>query len=89
MAGGYGHVDPEDSGSWALIENMGDAYECVEELLYLVRCLANSEEIKELLKAFYSFKRGESDPGKTSDPSHVGDVGKAYLETQRVMEGTE
>lgn len=46
MAGSYGHVCPvlhSDDGSdtpyigaWSRIENMGDAYECVEELLWLV-----------------------------------------------------
>jgi hypothetical protein len=35
MAGSYGHVNFV-AGSWSLIENMGDAHECVEELLWLV-----------------------------------------------------
>lgn len=41
MAGSYGHLmgsDPEPriEPSWSMIENMGDAYECVEQLLWLV-----------------------------------------------------
>jgi hypothetical protein len=50
MAGSYGHVRPVSRpsspgddphmGSWSLIENMGDAYECVEQLLWLTLELA-------------------------------------------------
>jgi hypothetical protein len=41
MAGGYGHLSPTPDGAgtrggWSLIENMGDAYESTEQLLWLV-----------------------------------------------------
>ena len=93
MAGSYGHVDPTYNGSWRMIENMGDAYECVEELLYLVRCFADDKEIEEALKHFYSFKRGERDPAELSGggpefemPPSITDYGRAYIETTRVMD---
>ena len=80
MAGSYGHVDPEgDDGAWSLIENMGDAYECVEELLFIARCYGHSKKIEKALKRFYEFSRGDKKP----DPKDW--YGKAYLATQKVM----
>lgn len=38
MAGSYNHVED----GWSLIENMGDAHECVEELLWLVFFFASA-----------------------------------------------
>jgi hypothetical protein len=64
MAGSYGHVNLVD-GKWSLIENMGDAYECVEELLWLVARLTHSDHarITKLLDdEFYPMCRGELTP---------------------------
>ena len=81
MAGSYGHVNPTTGGKWSLIEDMGDAYECVEELLYLVRLFADSDyNIEKALELFHRFKRGEQ------KPNDYEKSGIAYLETQRVME---
>lgn len=71
---------------------MGDAYECVEELLFLVRALSHSDsEVEEALRAFRRFKRGELVPvepcGVPSDDRDVDRYSVAYLETQRVMNG--
>lgn len=87
MAGSYGHVDPKNGGRWSLIENMGDAHECVEELLYLVRCFAPSEnEIKKALKVFYQFERGEKDAQRALTTLALGEYARSYLEVKRVME---
>lgn len=59
MAGSYSHVSGEDGG-WSLIENMGDAHECVEELLWLVHRAIGDHGARQLLDAeFYPMKRGE------------------------------
>ncbi len=79
MAGSYGHVDPESNGRFCLIENMGDAYECIEELLFIARCYGRSKKIERALEKFYAFKRGDKAP----DPKDW--YGKAYLTTQKVM----
>jgi hypothetical protein len=56
MAGSYGHI----LHGWSLIENMGDAYECVEELFWLVERGIGREEAKRLLdKEFYPMERCE------------------------------
>lgn len=90
MAGSYSHIK---NGGWSFIENMGDAYECVEELFFLVRFFADDEEIKEALEQFHKFKRGESDPNWIPEGSPefehmptITDYGRAYLETQELME---
>jgi len=61
MAGSYGHLLPgEDSrGGWPLIENMGDAYECVEELFWLVEKYIGRDVALGALEHFYAMKRGE------------------------------
>jgi len=59
MAGSYSHLQ----SGWSLIENMGDAYESTEELLWLVQRAIGTKEAKRLLNAeFYPMKRGELKP---------------------------
>lgn len=59
MAGSYGHV-AKDNGGWSLIENMGDAHEAVEELLWLVESrIGRKEAILLLHNEFYPQQRGE------------------------------
>ena len=54
MAGSYDHI----MDGWSLIENMGDAYEAVEELMWLVQSQIGTEKARELLaKEFYPMKR--------------------------------
>lgn len=67
-----------------MIENMGDAYECVEELLYLVRCFAGKEQIEEALRHFCKYERGEADP-----KTEFNQCSAAYLETKIVMQAPE
>lgn len=57
MAGSYEHIR---GGGWLHIENMGDAYEAVEELLWLVEAKIGSAEAMAALEAeFYPMRRGE------------------------------
>jgi len=65
MAGSYKHC-VTDSGElleWSqfvdMIENLGDAFEAVEEMHWMIRYLANGDQakIKEALDAFYKNKR--------------------------------
>lgn len=59
MAGSYRHVMGRGSG-WALVENMGDAYETVEEMAWLIaRAIGHAEAIRLLTTEFYPMKRGE------------------------------
>lgn len=56
MAGSYEHL----TNGWALIENMGDAYESTEELLWLIeRCIGEDKAKKLLEEEFYPMQRGE------------------------------
>ena len=56
MAGSYEHI----LHGWTLIENMGDAYEAVEELMWLVQSQIGTKKAKKLLKSkFYPMSRGE------------------------------
>ena len=56
MAGSYEHV----MAGWSLIENMGDAYEAVEELLWLVQEKIGTENArKALINEYYPMERGE------------------------------
>ena len=56
MAGSFDHV----VDGWSLIENMGDAHECVEELLWLVIKYIGEDAARQHLHAvFYPMKRGE------------------------------
>ena len=56
MAGSYHHL----LNGWSLMEDMGDAAECVEELFWLVEhAIGDIEAGKLLLDKFYPMKRGE------------------------------
>lgn len=56
MAGSYSHV----KGGWSLIENMGDAHEAVQELMWLIESQIGSEKARDLLKRhYYPMCRGE------------------------------
>ena len=59
MAGSYEHLLPsEDNDSgWSMIENMGDAHECVEELFWLVESQIGRESAIIALDRFYGMKR--------------------------------
>lgn len=61
MAGSYNHIHGPDSGL-DLLENLGDAFECIEELYFLVRALGDDAEIKHQLEYFYALSRGENPP---------------------------
>lgn len=70
MAGSYDMARKK----WSLIENMGDAYETVEELLWLVQSQVGTKEAKRLLdREYYPMVRGE----KPKDA--------ALLEVQKAM----
>jgi hypothetical protein len=59
MAGSYFHV----AHGWSLIENMGDAQEAVEQLMYLLHKAMSREQIEELLNnEYYPICRGEKEP---------------------------
>lgn len=86
MAGSYSHVR---NGGWSLIENMGDAAECVEELYFPVRSYLSDEEIEQALDQFHRFARGEDDPSQVQERSPESEIeagpsdfARAYLETQ-------
>lgn len=56
MAGSMQHV----LSGWSMIENMGDAHECVEELLWLVVKYIGEEQAKRHLETlWYPMIRGE------------------------------
>lgn len=56
MAGSYNHV----VNGWSLIENMGDAYGAVEQLMWLVERSIGRAQAKQLIKdEFYPMVRGE------------------------------
>jgi hypothetical protein len=56
MAGSYSHL----KHGWSMIENMGDAHECVEELLWLVERGIGRDAAKKLLdEEFYRMERRE------------------------------
>lgn len=61
MSGSYEHLLPskEGEGGWSMIENMGDAYECVEELFWLVERYIGRERTIHHLKDLNAEKRGE------------------------------
>lgn len=68
MAGSFSHV----YHGWSRIENMGDASECVEELLWLVLHVIGAERAQALIdQHFYPMARGERPPDT------------AWLETQQ------
>lgn len=56
MAGSLDHV----MAGWSLIENMGDAYEAVEEMLYVIlRCVPDAPRI---INDFRGMHRGDLEP---------------------------
>ena len=56
MAGSYEHV----LKGWSLIENMGDAYEAVEELMWLIQSEIGTKTAINLLDSkYYPMVRGE------------------------------
>lgn len=66
MAGSYNHLLSD--GGWSMIENMGDAHECVEELWWLVERVIGEQEAKRLLQdEFYPMERGERQRDKAMD----------------------
>ena len=77
MAGGYGHL--ANGGGWSLIENMGDAYETVEELYYLVCAHVDAASIETALETFSAYANGTQEADDTSASA------AAYRETQRAM----
>lgn len=93
MAGSYEHIHGVDKGL-AGIENLGDAYECIEELYFLVRALAESDrQIDTALDEFRRYKRGEIDPNMTDELAHASEsvpsawaCGEAYKASVRLME---
>lgn len=71
MAGSYNHV----LRGWSLIENMGDANEAVEELMWLVQREIGTKKAKMLLnRCYYPMCRGEMAKDK------------AFKQTRRLME---
>ena len=62
MAGSYHHIMDRDHtpGDISLIETMGDARECIEELLFLVRAIGTNDQIDNALDVFYAHKRNEN-----------------------------
>lgn len=61
MAGSYDHI----LHGWSLIENMGDAAEAVEELMWLVEHEIGTKKAKKLLdNEYYPMCRGEMKPDK-------------------------
>ena len=65
MSGSYGCLidrvihDEDYEGGFSLIENMGDAHECIEELFWLVEKYIGREAALEHLEIFNQMKRGE------------------------------
>jgi hypothetical protein len=61
MAGSYHHLLPgqDDGPGWSMIENMGDAWECVEELFWLVESQIGRDNAEIALERFLAMKRGE------------------------------
>jgi hypothetical protein len=56
MAGSYNHI----LGGWSLIENMRDAEESVEELMWLVQSqIGKARAIQLLDELYYPMLRGE------------------------------
>ena len=97
MAGSIAHLigstdeTPEERTEcgWSLIENMRDARECVEELLYVVLSLADDGEIDEAMDDFYAFERGDTKLRgeiQFQGETHPTDRLVAYRRTKEIME---
>ena len=69
MAGSYSHCVDENHvfvgvGDFqGMIENLGDAYEACEEMVFMINFLANGnkEKIEEANKAYYEIIRKENE----------------------------
>jgi hypothetical protein len=71
MAGSYSHV----KHGWSLIENMGDAYEAVEQLMWLIESEIGAKKAQRLIDTkYYPMCRNE----KPKDA--------AFLKVERLME---
>ncbi len=71
MAGSYNHI----KNGWSMIENMGDAHEAVEELMWLIESQIGEPLARELLdEIYYPMARG-------AYPSD-----EAYRRVQELME---
>lgn len=64
VAGSYKHCITDDGkfvgeGFEGMIENLGDAYEACEEMVFMINFLANEDKqkIEEALQAFYRRSR--------------------------------
>lgn len=58
MAGSYEHI----LTGWSLIENMGDAREAVEELLWLIQTEIGATRARQMLEdKYYPMCRGDMD----------------------------
>ena len=79
MAGSYQHL----TQGVELIENLGDAVETMEEMLFLIRAHLSEHEIEYSLQYYYACKRGDILP----DP--ITAHGRAYLDVQRAIQRNE
>lgn len=68
MAGSYNHCINEETLDllpWGelegMIENMGDAGEAIEEMVFMIKWLAKGDKalIEQALKAFYAYSNGK------------------------------
>lgn len=95
MAGSLLHLMSEKGGWSSAGENLGDTYETVEELLFLVLSLTSETERKGALEYFYQCKRGETYPMAVYDPDTTmaeqvnmavaNHLAEAYNETRKRM----
>ena len=83
MAGSYNHLISREGkneygedhglGGWDLIGNMGDAFECVEELWWLVeRAIGQDGALNLLDSEFHPMKRGELPPDEALNTVNEG-----------------
>lgn len=62
MAGSYEHV-AGPNGGWLNIEHLGDAYEAVHEMMWLIQREIGTERAYDLLEThYYPMVRGELEP---------------------------
>ena len=79
MAGSLHHLLGSDDHGWSMIENMGDAYECVEEMLFLLLALTGEEDREDSL---INFRKLKNLYGGTFSVKEL----QAYERTSQVME---
>jgi len=64
MAGSFRHI----LNGWSMIENMGDAHEAVQELMYVILSEVGEKRANKILnKQFYPIIRGDVQPDKPFD----------------------